>query len=481
MARWLFYIHGTLTLNHKLYTMKKIQVLLFIVIICSAFAGVKKWTGEDPDKPVYIPESKQRTGDPAAGFTYLTTGDYVKGGIPFDYFQLALGRSNMNYLKRDGLNAGVSHEYTVVKAPNGENLVAPNCMQCHAQVFEGKLVMGMGNTYADFTMGQKLNPQAYTMLENFLKKGSPKKYEAAKSFLQIAKTIGPYLTTDVRGINAADRLAAILAAHRDPVTFKWTDTALLDVSHTVIPSDVPPWWLLRKKHAMFYNGFGRGDFGKFLMASNLLTVNDTAESKEVDTHFNDVLSYIYSLRAPKYPKPVDAALVKQGSILYTTNCSKCHGKYGSDETYPNLLIPEQVIQTDSLLFKNNYQNPQFVQWFNNSWFATSEHPAKLEPFNGYIAPPLDGIWCTAPYLHNGSVPTLEGVLNSKERPGYWKRDFTDPNYNAENMSWSFTKTNAPGEGVYNSSLPGYGNYGHYFGDKLNNNQRKALIEYLKTL
>ena len=79
----------------------------------------------------------------------------------------------------EGLNAGVSHEYTVVQAANGENLVAPNCMQCHAQVFEGKLVMGMGNTFADFTMGQKLNPQAYAMLENFLKKGSPSKYEAS--------------------------------------------------------------------------------------------------------------------------------------------------------------------------------------------------------------------------------------------------------------------------------------------------------------
>jgi hypothetical protein len=42
---------------------------------------------------------------------------------------------------------------------------------------------------------------------------------------------------------------------------------------------------------MFYNGFGRGDFGKFLMASNLLTVNDTSESREVDSHFNDVLAF----------------------------------------------------------------------------------------------------------------------------------------------------------------------------------------------
>jgi mono/diheme cytochrome c family protein len=461
--------------------MKKLQVLLTMLMLFSAFAGIEKWQGKIPSTAVYIPENIQRTGNAAAGFKYLTTGDYVKGGLPYDYFLLAVGKSKTNYLQREGLNATITHEYTVVKAANGENLVAPNCMQCHAQVFEGKLVMGMGNSFADFTLGQKLNPQAYSMLENFLKKGSPKKYEASKSFLQVAKSIGPYLGTEVRGVNAADRLAAVLAAHRDPATFRWNDSLLIDIPPAVIPSDVPPWWLLKKKHAMFYNGFGRGDFGKFLMASNLLTVNDTAESREVDTHFNDVLSYIYSLQPPRYPKPVNPQLVKQGAIVYTTECSGCHGTYGGNETYPNLLIPEPVIQTDSLLFKNNYQNPQFINWFNNSWFAQNEHPARLEPFNGYIAPPLDGIWATAPYLHNGSVPTLEGVLNSKIRPVFWQRDFDDPAYNNEKLSWSFTIAAAPGPGIYNTRLPGYGNYGHYFGDRLSDKQRKAVIEYLKTL
>ena len=342
--------------------------------------------------------------------------------------------------------------------------------------------MGMGNTFADFTMGQKLNPQAYTMLENLLKNGAAKKYEASKSFLQVAKTIGPYLTTAVRGVNAADRIAEVLSAHRDPVTFKWTDTALIEIPAQVIPSDVPAWWLLKKKHAMFFNGFGRGDFGKFLMASNLLTVHDTAESREVDTHFNDVLSYIYSLEPPKYPKPLNQSLVKQGEIIFITNCSKCHGKYGSNGEYPNLLIPESVIKTDSMLFKSNYQNPQFINWFNSSWFAQGEHPARLEPFNGYIAPPLDGIWVTAPYLHNGSVPTLDAVLNSKLRPRYWQRDFNDPKYDYEKNGWQFSTEAAPsGTLVYNTDLLGYGNYGHYFGDKLSDKQRKAVIEYLKTL
>src|SRR6185295_20196071 len=129
--------------------------------------------------------------------------------------------------------------------------------------------------------------------------------------------------------------------------------------------------------------------------------------------------------------------------LFIENCEECHGSYGSDEMYPNLLIPGPEIQTDSLLYSANYSDPQFANWFNKSWFTTGDHPARLVPFEGYIAPPLDGIWITAPYFHNGSVPDLEGVLNSKARPKYWTRDFNNPVYDYENIGWKYKEENAP--------------------------------------
>jgi hypothetical protein len=123
-----------------------------------------------------------------------------------------------------------------------------------------------------------------------------------------------------------------------------------------------------------------------------------------------------------------------------------------------------------------------VNWFNQSWFTTGDHPARLEPFMGYIAPPLDGIWVTAPYLHNGSVPTLEALLNSDLRPKYWGRDFDKPEYDYDKLGWKYTKEEKPGgKNIYNTDKPGYGNYGHTYGDKLTEKQRKAIIEYLKTL
>lgn len=458
--------------------MKKFCVVLWIVFLSlSSFVFFKKGDG-----PISIPQSKQRTGDPKAGFTYLTTGDYLRSGIPLSFFKMGFGKSQVNYLKREGENKDIPYDYTIVHAPNGEPVVAPNCMQCHAQVFDGKLIMGLGNSTLDFTHDAKLNPQNAVAAEKLLKSMDPAKYEAAEPFLQVVKGIGGQLHTEVRGVNTADRLAALLASHRDPKTFRWNDQAILEVPKEVIPTDVPAWWMLKKKNAMFYNGFGRGDFGRFLMASNLLTVNDTSESREVDAHFNDVLAYIYSIQAPPYPNPVNKSLVKEGGILFVQNCSKCHGNYGKEDKYPNLLIPESEIRTDSFLFKSNYQSNQFVTWFNNSWFAQGDHPAKLQPFNGYIAPPLDGIWITAPYLHNGSVPDLETLLNSKERPAYWSRDFENPEYDYDKLGWKYSvKDSTEGTTTYNTHLPGYGNYGHNYGDKLSSRERKAIIEYLKTL
>jgi mono/diheme cytochrome c family protein len=460
--------------------MKKMMVMVLLAAMIFAFTTVLRVYRQDD--PVPVPASPQRSGDAAKGYTYLTTGDYIKSGIPYNYFFLGIPKNATNYLRRDSLNAVVSHEYTAVKAANGEVVVAPNCLECHAQVFDNKLYVGLGNSLIDFTDRKKLNPRAAGMAESLLLKTDPKKYDAAAPFLRAMKVISGQLYTEVRGVNAADRLADLLVAHRDPQTLHWSDEPLINVSGRVVPTDTPPWWLLKKKHAMFYNGFGRGDFGRFLMASNLLTVSDSSEAREVDSHFNDVLAYIYSIQPPKYPQPVNTALAKRGGVLFVQHCSKCHGHYGAGGDYPNLLIPESIVRTDSLLYKSNYQSPQFIDWFNKSWFAQGDHPARLEPFDGYIAPPLDGIWITAPYLHNGSVPTLEAVLNSKLRPTYWSRDFDHPQYDYDRVGWKYTREDsARGTAVYNTTLPGYGNYGHPFGDRFSDQERKAVIEYLKTL
>jgi len=456
--------------------MKRLFVAAGLVISCVSFIRLTS----NEDGPVFIPPSKQRTGNADSGFHYIIYGDYVNSGIPFNLYGLGFKKERQNILNRNGNAAEVRFDFNVVKAPNGEDVVVPNCFQCHADFFDGKFVVGLGNSTGDFTKTKNLKVYE-KMLMTYLKL-SPKKYDAAKEVMMVARTIGGEFYTDVMGVNPADRLTALLVAHRDPVTLTWNEKASVDLPKDVIPSDVPAWWLLKKKNAMFYNGFGRGDFGKFLMGSSLLTTNDTLHAKDVDGHMPDVLSFIYSIQPPKYPKPIDEALAQQGKIIFENNCSSCHGRYGDDAQYPNLLIPESIIGTDSLLNKDKYQYSNMIDWYNQSWFSKGDHPAQLTPYNGYIAPPLDGVWITAPYFHNGSVPTIEAVLNSKIRPKYWTRDFDSTKYDYDKLGWKFQLVDAPGNKyIYNTTLPGYGNYGHTFGDQLSETERKAVIEYLKTL
>ena len=452
--------------------------MILMVIISMAFVA-DTFKNDDPQ---FITPSRQRKGNAAKGYTYLVTGDYLKSGIPYSLFFMGSPKDTSNFLQRTGDNKNLRHDFTAVKAPNGELVVAPNCLQCHAQIFDGKLVIGMGNSLSDYTISREATA---LFTEKFLKRltgENAKKYDAAKNFITSIKAIAPQLIASTKGVNLADGLAFLLVSHRDPTTLKWSDKSMLTLPNEIIPTDVPAWWLLKKKNAMFYNGFGRGDFGRFLMASNLLTVTDTAEAKEVDSHFNDVLAYINSIQAPKFPRDINNSMAAEGKNIFTATCAKCHGTYGEDGKYPNLLIPESIIQTDSALYTSNYSNPQMVNWFNNSWFGTGDHPAKLVPYRGYIAPPLDGVWITAPYFHNGSVPDLESVLNSKKRPTYWQRSFTTTAYNYEIPGYDYQTKDAPGGNeVYNTTLKGFSNAGHYFGDHLSDKERRSVIEYLKTL
>ncbi len=446
-------------------------------MLCSVAIVFGNGEGEDV-VPVSVAASTQRPGDSAKGYQYLTTGDFLKSGVPYKFYTYVNGKNETNLLNRTGMNATVGHGYNVV-THNGVDMVIPTCMQCHSHTFEGKLVIGLGNNSLDFSNTKLVD---FSKRLKLMKAVAPKQYSAAKPFFTSFTTTFPLMETEVRGVNAADKLAIILVSHRDPQTLEWSDKALLDVPEEVIPTDVPAWWLMKKKNAMFYNGFARGDFAKYLMLSNLLTVSDSSEAREVSNHFGDVLAFIRSLRPPVYPQEVNKHLADEGRAVFSENCSKCHGSYGPEDQYPNLLIPASIIQTDPTLADGVQLNVPFIQWFSKSWFSQGENAPYIVPFNGYIAPPLDGVWITAPYLHNGSVPTIEALLNSKLRPKYWTRDFNNPVYDYSAVGWKYTKHETPiAKVTYNTTLKGYNNAGHYFGDHLTDEERKAVIEYLKTL
>ena len=86
-------------------------------------------------------------------------------------------------------------------------------------------------------------------------------------------------------------------------------------------------------------------------------------------------------------------------------------------------------------------------------------------------------------MYNSSVPTLDDLLNSTQRPDKWKRSFSAAasEYDHEKVGWIYMIETITGSSlIYDTSLPGYGNQGHTYADDLTEEERKDLIEYLKT-
>src|SRR5262249_39652749 len=191
---------------------------------------------------------------------------------------------------------------------------------------------------------------------------------------------------------------------------------------------------------------------------------------------------------------IDQKKAAQGELVFKETCARCHGTYGPGGSYPNKLVPFDEIGTDRALAES--LRPEVLERLNQTWLARElgpdGKPYQVLEHKAYQAPPLDGVWATAPYLHNSSAPTIYHVLNSKARPKVFTRSYgTDrEDYDTAKLGWKITVLDAPPDAklsglekrrIYDTSQPGQGNAGHTFGDDLSEEDRMAVIEYLKTL
>jgi mono/diheme cytochrome c family protein len=443
-----------------------------------------------------IENEPQKDGDPDEGFRILVETDYIGCGVPFRFFrallsQLGSNQTSQNLADREGKAATVPYSWNVVERASGAEIVTQNCFTCHAGSFNGELIWGLGNATSDFTSDLSAGTEGLTIPDTLV---SPEEKVELEKLLSRLQALGPSTVMRTVGNNPAEMVAVTLAAHRDRNTLEWSDVPLVEIPDIVVTSDPPPWWWVHKKHALFYNGMARGDHrGTMMFASSLCT--DTVEqAEEINNHFHHVQSYIESLRAPQYPFEIDESQASRGEPLFIENCAGCHGTYSeneADETYPNLLLPLEVIGTDPVVAMGGIDHaPYLVEWYNESYYGQATRLEPNNPYPGYVAPPLDGIWATGPFLHNGSVPTIELVLNSAERPTYWKRvDYDSSHFDERALGWpfeemSYGQAEAPEDErkfIYDTTHHAYSNAGHTFGDHLSEEDRGAILEYLKTL
>lgn len=343
--------------------------------------------------------------------------------------------------------------------------VGIDCMLCHGGSILGKSYVGLGNSSLDI--------QAL-FEELAIASGNPGKL--------------PFQFSQARGVNEAGAFSVYLLGFRNPdlsLAKQYRDLGLKDDAC----EDVPPWWHLKKKRTMYHVGATDARSVRSIMQFMMHPLTVPQEFHKAEPAFRDVLQYLTTIEAPKYPFPVETAKAKAGEAIYRKNCAKCHGTYGEKWSYPNKVIPLAEIGTDPKRYENI--GPKFGDAYNASWFAQEGEGKPVKPTGGYQAPPLDGVWATAPYFHNGSVPTLLGVLNSKSRPKVFTRSFRtdEADYDKDRIGWKVQEVppadaKLPGierRKVYDTTQPGRGNGGHTYGDDLSEVERGAVIEYLKTL
>lgn len=203
-------------------------------------------------------------------------------------------------------------------------------------------------------------------------------------------------------------------------------------------------------------------------ATNSLPVDELAKIED----------YIKRVAPPKYPFPVDQRLAAAGAGVFNARCASCH-EFGGPRT--GTVIPLEEIGTDRhrLDMWTQEAATRYNDYARDFPFAFS----RFVKTNGYVAVPLDGLWLRAPYLHNGSVPTLDDLLEpAARRPTSFYRGYDV--YDLRRFGFVHQGPDAEREGFrYDTSLPGNANVGHegpQYGTDLPPAQKRALLEYLKT-
>ncbi len=456
------------------------------------------WQGEQDllqtQGQLQLTRSEQVLGDVSAGWDYVRYGAFVGGGVPLSVFSSFIPPSSSNLLERTGDNATLPRSFNAFDASNGVRVVGGiTCLGCHSSYLNGQFIVGLGNAFSDYTNQSELFAATLKAILIQQYGENSAEYEASKSFLRGSQRVGGFVRTPFRGVNPAFKVEEAAVSMRNPADLQWQDSESFSISPNLYGSDVPAWWHVKKKAALYYNAMGRGDFRKMLMQTSVVAIENIEQAQEILSHFDDMLAWIQSIEPPTYPQTIDLSKVAMGKEVFTANCSRCHGNYvhsseanaqdpnfqNAQETYPNLLIALDEVGTDPYYARDASENAGLSRWLNDSWYANSEPRMQAFPLAGYIAPPLDGVWATAPYFHHGAVPNLKAVIDPSLRPALWCRDFESDAYDFVNVEWPFAEMDDDLKNCYDTNQQGYGNMGHTYGAYLNESEKDALLEYLK--
>jgi hypothetical protein len=265
------------------------------------------------------------------------------------------------------------------------------------------------------------------------------------------------------------------------IQFNWR-LDQLPHSELIGASDFPSLWNQKPREGMHLHWDGDNDSVDERNLSAALGAGVTPVTVDHEA-LGRVREWIWTLPPPKYPYAIDEALAARGAEVYEQSCVECHAGARFREGIKEGRFVGLVDDIDRIATDPYRLNSYTAVFASNQYLLYPESEFRFKHFRktrGYANQPLDGIWARAPYLHNGSVPTMRDLLEPPDRrPKVFYRG--NDVYDKEALGFV---SNVPAEQGrtffrYDTSIPGNGNSGHIYGTTLPDADKRAIVEYLK--
>ena len=460
----------------------------------------------------FLPDSPVTYDDPVEHFKYGSTGGERNMGFPYWLWQVlpevcpellpGKGYESLGFIFEPGrdLPVGMSKRRHM-----GIDRVFLNCAACHtatvrtAPTAQPMLVSGMPANQLNLMGFQKFVQQCVNDRRFTPAQVVPRIEQHAGGLNLLDKKIIYPLSVHLMRDGVAGLIGRLRFIHQQA---DWgpgrVDTfnsakAIFGVSFEHLPkeelvgvSDFPAIWNQQKKQGMQLHWDGNNSR---VEERNLSAAFGTGATPALIDHaaIARIEAWIATATPPAFDKfyPIDRALATRGAALYAQSCAACHGKNGSDFSGEHVGKITRIADIGSDRGRLDSYTLQLAQ---NQGMLYSAHPERrFRHFRktwGYANAPLDGLWLRAPYLHNGSVPTLWDLLQpAARRPASFYRgnDLYDP------KQLGFVSTQPISQSkklfAYDTRIPGNRNTGHEgaaYGTTLPDRDKWALLEYLKT-
>jgi mono/diheme cytochrome c family protein len=267
------------------------------------------------------------------------------------------------------------------------------------------------------------------------------------------------------------------AGRDDPMNLTKYFMTQMPVDDTVGSADFPSIWKLSAKEGQYLNWSGDTPAPLSVLIDSALGLGAPPDPP-FESRMRELEAWLKAMPAPTNPfaAKVDDKLKQKGVELYKAHCASCHAPDGPET---RKVVDIGTIGTDRERLDTWSQAA--ADEANRRVKAMGIDRPNMVKQNGYISPPLDGLWLRGPYLHNGSVPNLRQLLEPEEkRTPVFHRGYDV--LDSDNVGFVTAGPDAERLGFrYDTTERGNGNKGHNYGTGLSPDEKGALLEYLKTL